>query len=545
MKINFFNEYKKVHKVALWEFALKLFTSIMIRGTLLIIPLLFSEAIDYLTDGLYDQAIIFLIVLLFVTLVYRLFEGFNQMAYYKLYRKLFKYYNELALKKTRDNSLFSLSRFSSSAYSNIVITDIDIICTFFTSLVVRIVQIIEFIVIFSYFLSLNIYIFISAVVISLIMLVISIKSGNKIQELNEKRKTSLDGMSASVFEFFTGIREIKSYNLFNEITKSTDEKVDNYLKDHSKYNVKFNFNNHVILYVFEAVRIITVLYGLLLVKEGQFAVGTLILIYNYYQKIIDNFTTILTINVETRNVNVSFNRFNKLVEYSHDEKKGLEIDKNNIKTDIKFDNVLYGFRDNPTLKDASMYAPENAITVLTGRDEAALDGIYDLLLKLNRQHEGTITLGDIPIGEIDDEYYYDIVSCVRRGMMFFNMSIKDNLTLIESDFDKVLELSKKIGLDEKIMKLPDGYDTIITDTTPVSQATKKLLLVARMLLTESKVLLIDDIMGGLNEEQEKKVFKFLDEMKKDHTIIIISSSKQLLDNADKVYDVSDKTIRSI
>ena len=545
MKSSFLKEYKIVHKVAPLEFIIKMFTSLVIRGILLVIPILFSSVIDFITNNDYDNAFIFIIISIAITFVYRLFEGLNQMAYYKLYSKLFNYYSSLALEKTCANSLFSLSRFSSSAYSNIVITDVDIISSFFTAFVIRIVQIIEFIVIYSYFLSLSINIFLSAILISVIMFIICAKSGNKVQELNEKRKTNLDGMSASVFDFFTGVKEIKSYNMFDEVFGLTNKSIDKYLNSHSKYNIKFNFNNHMFLFIFEAFRLVTVLYGMYLVKEGQFAVGTLLIIYNYYQKIIDNFNTILTINVEYRNLKVSLNRLYKLVEYSKKDKKGLIVDKNHIKTNIEFKNILYGFRDNPTLNNASMNIDADSITVLCGRDEAAQNGIFDLLLKLNRQHEGTIKIGDIPIEEIDDDSYYSIVSSVRRQTVFFNISIKDNFMLINKDLNRVLEVSKSIGLDEKIMKLPKGYDTIITDTTPISQSTKKLLVICRMLLKESKVLLIDDIMDALNDEQEKKILDILDELKKDHTIVIVSNSKEIIKRADKVYDVSDKTIRSI
>ncbi len=545
MKNSVLKEYRILHKVAPLEFALKMFTSLVIRGILLVIPILFSQAIEFITDGDYNNAFLFIVISIVITLVYRLFEGFNQMTYYKLYTKLFNYYSSLALAKTRDNSLFSLSRFSSSAYSNIVITDVDIICTFFTSFVIRIVQIIEFLVIYGYFFSLNIYIFISAIVTSLIMLVIAIKSGNKIQDLNEKRKNNLDLMSSSVYEYFVGIKEIKSYNIYDQIYGIANKNINKYLSAHAKYNVKFNFNNHLFLYVFEAFRLATILYGMFLVKEGYFAVGTLLIIYNYYQKIIDNFNTILTINVDYRNLKVSLSRFNKLIEYSKKDKKGLIVDKNHIKTSLDLKNILYGFRDNPTLKNASMHIEGNSLTVLKGRDEAALNGIFDLLLKLNRQHEGTIDIGDIPIEEIDDDSYYSIISSVRRQTVFFNLSIKDNFTLINNDFDKVIELSKKLGLDDEIMKLPKGYDTVLNDNTPVSASTKKLLVIVRMLLKESKILLIDDIMDVLDEDHEKKVLKMLEDMKKDHTIIIISNSKEIIDKADKVYDVSDKTIRSI
>ena len=545
MKGSFRSELKTVLKVAPFEYFLKFFTSIIIRGILLVIPILFSQVINFVTDKEYNEAVILIIVSIAITLIYRLFEGFNQMAYYKLYNKLFKYYNTLALSKTVDNSLFSLSRFTSSAYSNIVIADVDIISGFFTAGVIRVVQIIEFVIIYSYFLSLDIYIFISALLISLIMLIISIKSGNKVQELNEKRKSALDIMSASTFDFITGIKEIKSYHIFDEVFGLTHRDVEKYLKANGKYNVKFNFNNHMFLYVFEAFRLLTVLYGLFLVKDGYFAVGTLLLIYNYYQKIIDNFNTILTINVEYRNLMVSLNRFYKLVEYSKNKKKGLIVDKNHVKGSIEFKDVLYGFRDNPTLNKASMSIDSNSITVLTGRDEAAQNGIFDLLLKLNRQHEGTVKIGDIDIEEIDDESYYNIISSVRRQNMFFDVSIKENFTMINGDFNRVQDVCKRIGLEEKLLKLPKGYDTVLTETTPISQSTKKLIVIARLLLKESKILLIDDIINALDSEHEKKVLDLLTEMKQNHTIVIISNSKEIIARADKAFDVSDKQIKCL
>ena len=545
MKGNFRSELKTVLKVAPFEYFLKFFTSIVIRGILLVIPVLFSMIIDLVTDKQYEDAVLLLLVSVGITLIYRFFEGFNQMTYYKLYNKLYSYYHTLGLSKTVDNSLFSLSRFTSSSYSNIVIADVDIISGFFTAGVIRVVQIIEFLIIYVYFLHLDLYIFISAVLISLLMLIISVRSGNKVQELNEKRKTSLDEMSASTFDFFVGIKEIKSYHIYDKVSEITNKNTDKYLKANSKYNIKFNFNNHMFLYVFEAFRLLTVLYGIYLVKDGYFAVGTLLIIYNYYQKIIDNFNTILTINVEYRNLSVSLNRFYKLVEFSKHNKKGIVVDKNHVVGSIEFKNILYGFRDNPTLNKASMNIDNNSITVLTGRDEAAQNGIFDLLLKLNRQHEGSIKIGGIEIEEIDDEYYYNIISSVRRQTVFFDVSIKDNFTMINPDFNRVVAVCKEIGLDEKIMKLPKGYDTILTDTTPISQSTRKLLVIARLFLKESKILLIDDIIDALDEEHERKILDVLSELKKNHTIVIISNSKEIIKRADKIYEVSDKTIKSI
>ena len=216
----------------------------------------------------------------------------------------------------------------------------------------------------------------------------------------------------------------------------------------------------------------------------------------------------------------------------------MAIDKNNMSGMIEFKDVLYGFRDNPTLNNISFSIPANSITVLTGGDETAQTGIFDLLLRLNRQHEGEILLDNNKIGDINDKSYYDLISSVRRQTMFFDISIKDNFTMINPDFDKVVEMCKLVGLDEEIMKLENGYDTIVDENTPLTMSTKKLLVIVRMLLSESRILLIDDVINVLDEKHEKRLMDLLMELKKNHTILIITHSRRIISRADKVIEVT-------
>jgi ATP-binding cassette subfamily B protein len=545
LKSNFKSELKTVLKVAKWEYVLKLFVSIMIRGILLAIPVLFSIAVNAVTKGDKDLFLTMTILSIILAGVYRFFEGYNQVAYYKLYNKIYNYYNEQAITVTKDNSLFSLSRFSPGQYTNMVISDVDIISGFFTAAVIRVVQLIEFLFIFIYFLFLDLYVFLFTLVITVIMIIISLKLGKKVQVRNEKRKSRLDKLTSSSYDYIGGIKEIKSFNIFDKIYPSIKEKRTEYLKANADYNIYFNFSNSMILYVFELIRLMAVIYIGVKAINGEAEVGTILVIYNYYQKIIDNFLIVLTLNVEYRNVNVSLERFNHIREYSSATNKRISLKKEETKGSIEFKNVLYGFRDNPTLNNISFTIPSNSITVLTGGDETAQTGVFDLLLRLNRQHEGSILLDNNKIGDINDKSYYDLVSSVRRQTMFFDVSIKDNFTMINSDFDKIVEICKLVGLDEEIMKLENGYDTIVDENTPLSMSTKKLLVIVRMLLSESKILLIDDVINMLDEKHEKRLMDLLMEMKKDHTILIITHSKRIVSRADKVLEITNNGVLEI
>ena len=545
MKSNLRKELKVVLKVAKWEYLLKLFISILLRGILLAIPILFSVAVNSVTTNDRNMFVLMIVVSIILAGFYRLLEGYNQVSYYKLYNKIFNYYNEIAISNTKDNSLFSLSRFNPGQYTNIVISDVDIISTFLSSLVIRAVQLIEFIFILAYFFFLDKYVFIVTLIFTVIMLIISIKLGNKVQKRNEKRKAKLDRLTLSSYDYIGGIKEIKSFNIYDKVYSSIRKRREDYLNANKDYVVNFNFSNSMVLFVFELLRLLAVLYVGLRALEGHVDVGVILVIYNYYQKIIDNMLIVLTLNVEYRNMNVSFERFNHLREYTNTPSNKIILKKEHVNGEIIFNNVLYGFRDNPTLNNASFTIPSNSITVITGEDETAQTGIFDLLLRLNRQHVGDITLDNIKIGDISDKNYYSIVSSVRRQTMFFDIPIKDNFTMINSNFDKVVEICKLVGLDEDIMKLDKGYDTIVDENTPLSMSSKKLLVIVRMLLSESKILLIDDVINVLDDKHEKRLMDLLMDMKKDHTILIVTHSKRIIERADKILEVNNKEVLEV
>ena len=147
MKINMWKEFKRVYKASKKEFLIKFFSSIVLRGLLLVIPVLFSNAVNYATKQDYSAALLYIILSIIVTIIYRLSEGINQRTFYDLYNSLYNYYNSRGIDKTNDNSIFSLSRFNLGQYTNMLTTDVDVISAFFANGVIRVVQLLEFVVI--------------------------------------------------------------------------------------------------------------------------------------------------------------------------------------------------------------------------------------------------------------------------------------------------------------------------------------------------------------------------------------------------------------
>lgn len=535
-------EVKIIFNMAWKEIFSKFFSSILIRGLLLTIPIFLSIIINFTTKGSYTLAIIYTLIFIFIVLFYRFSEVLNQRFYYKLYNKIFSYYSNLGINKTKDNSIFSLSRFNLGQYTNTIITDVDIMSTFLASGVIRVVQIFEFFVIYIYFFILDKYLFISAVILSLIMLLVALKSGNRVQQLNEKRKSELDQMTASIHEYFIGIKEIKSFNIFNSISDITGKNINDYLDANAKYNKKNNFNNQFFLSFFELFRLLSIIYAIYLVNIGRIEIGVLLIIYNYYQKIIDNFASILTINVEFRNYKVSLKRFYRLIEYSHSKKIKNEVNVEDFKNTIEFKSILYGYKENPIFKNLSFKIKENQLVSITSRNSKQTSGIFDLLMKLNQPHEGSILINNVNIEDIDDKDYYNLISSSREEPAFFNMSIKDNLSIIEDNYEEMVQVCKSIGVHETIMSLDKGYDTIMDNKINLTTIDKQLLSLARVLLKNSKIMLFDESIGSFDESTQNKIRKIFNKLKVDHTIIVACHNKKIMEISDKIIVIDNKKV---
>ena len=223
----------------------------------------------------------------------------------RLYNKIYIEYTNVTISETKNINKINLGE-----YTNILNNDIDIICNFLCNLVTRILQIIEFFIIYAYFISFNFPIFISTVIVSILMLIIYIKAGSLVQKLNIKRKSTLDNKTIMLHKLYSSLANKKNninsiMNLFNKDNKS-------YLKYNHKYNVIIQGIIYLVLGTIEVSRYAIIFYAIYLVSIGNIEIGTILLIYSYYDKILTNFEVLGTITADYQSFNVSLNRLNKV-----------------------------------------------------------------------------------------------------------------------------------------------------------------------------------------------------------------------------------------
>ena len=509
-------------------FILKFISSLFIRVFLLLIPIYYSFMIDAITQGDYKYAYVMVIMFFVFFMLYRLTEVINQITYYKLYSNLYKTYLKLGLYKTCNNSLYSLSRFSLSEYSNIMSEDFETMSDYYSTLVIRIVEIMETIYIIFYFFLINIIIGYVTLFICLVVLFILIYYNSKIAKTNNERKIRNDKRISLFQELLLSVKEIKGFNILDVAMDRTDKTINDYVKWNNKLNIdKYNLKQ-VSLGLVNIFEFICLLIGIKLIIKGKMTIGVLTVIYSYYTKLGDLFLSIITLFESNINVKVAKIRIHKLFQYATNNYGDREIEK--VKGTIEFKNVLYGNLGHPFLNKVSFKIKNNSLNIITGPTGSGKIGIFELLHRYNRQHEGKILIDNIDIKEYDSKMISNMISSVRRDPTFFNISIKDNLSIFESNFENIINLSKELKVHDYIMSLDNGYDTVLdTNGSNINTDVKYILAIMRVLLNRPKIMLFDETFDFLSKDLSGIILNMLKELKNDNTILIISKSKKIIE----------------
>ena len=518
---------KKILLLHKGKFTIKFIVSIILNVLILIIPIYYSKLIDVLSIGNFSIANNIIITFGLFLLLYRIFEYFNQKAYFWLYLSLYKSYMNLGLSKTFNNSLYSLSRFSLSEYSNIMSEDFEMVSEYYSTLVIRIVEILEFIYIIIYFFFINGIIGLITLVSSLFIIFLLFYFNKSIVKVNTERKRRNDNRISLFQEIFLSIKTIKGFNIINSIKKRLNILVDDYIKWHIKLNMNRFGVREISLGIVDIFKVISLFIGIKLIINGNMTIGTITIIYSYYGKLSELFISIITLSESINNKDVSLSRINKLFQYAKNHNPD-ESNYNDINGRIVFNNVLYGNKMKPYLNEVSFSIPSNSLTVITGDYSTS---IFDLLLGYNRIHSGTILIDDINIELYSRDNISNMISFIMEYPLFFNTTIRENLILFDNNFENVISVCKYLEIDSEIMKLDKGYETILENNgNNISNDLKYLLAFAIILLKKSKIILIDNIFDHISKGLYNKIIRMISELKMEHTIIIVSNDIKIIRN---------------
>ncbi len=293
----------------------------------------------------------------------------------------------------------------------------------------------------------------------------------------------------------------------------------------------------IVLYVMMAMFVI----------NGKMTVETLVLLIAYFEQVItvtaelwrDNLLAMSQYGVQTA-------RVKRLLSYTQESDIEFgDFDNDYINGLVEFRNVGLKRKGQQVLKGISFKARPNEITAIIGKKGAGKTSVMNLLYRLENATSGRILIDDEDIRNYSKRVHNTNVSGVFQKPFTLDTSIRNNLSLVERNHTKQEEVCKRIGLDKIIAKLPDGYETVITeDESALSEGDKQLLAIARAILTRSEILIFDEV-SSVGAQAIPNLSNILQDLKQDHTVIVITHEKNLIEKADRVVELEDGKIKKV
>ena len=189
-----------------------------------------------------------------------------------------------------------------------------------------------------------------------------------------------------------------------------------------------------------------------------------------------------------------------------------------------------------------MTIPTGKKIAIVGKSGQGKTTIFNLLLKYFKPTNGTIYIDDIPLDDFTEESLRQNIAIIRQEPFLFNKTILENLKIVNNKLtlEQIRSSCKLAEVDDYIMGLPNQYNTMIGEGgINLSGGQKQRLAIARALLKQSKIILFDEATSALDNENQRKIKQAIDNLVKDHTIIIVAHRLSTIIDADIIYLIED------
>ncbi len=512
------------------------FSAALTTLSFLAIPFLASRIIDYVTAQEWQSAIYTAVTFLIATFIYVSAHHYNYWAYYKNALSIHNLLQRRILKKVTELDEGFSESISTATIVSTSFADVNFVMRipdYFFDFLTKIVSIlISSIILIFVNVPLGLLI-LGLALASLYIFTYHMRRRDAADTMVYSRQDSISGLYSQLLD---GHKEVHSFNMQEDLKQYLDHDLELWDKSYRKRRIHTNLGEVIVPAILGFGRLAIYLICVHEIFAGRFSIGMLVLIIGYFEDIQDNYYDIIALLYELTRCSVRVDRIHQILNYR--SKHILAFGKNHtddITGRVRFDRVYFTYDGKNSVKDISFCLEPHSFTAIVGKSGSGKSTIFRLLLRLYKPTRGKIYLDEANIQNYTKDVYASNVSIVTQKPFIFDLTIRENLSLVDPDVEHQIKACKIAGIHDEIMKLPQKYNTrLVGDASNLSAGQKQLLALARTLLSRSEVLLFDEVTSSLDDETSQKIAKILKELKKDHTVIMISHKPELMSIADEV-----------
>ena len=215
-----------------------------------------------------------------------------------------------------------------------------------------------------------------------------------------------------------------------------------------------------------------------------------------------------------------------------------QSDPSDVQGKLTLKNVSFGYLEgHPTVRNLNLEIAAGTTVALVGATGAGKSTITKLLLRCYDPTEGNVTLDDVPLNEWDVKSLRDSIGLVSQDVFLFHGTVRENLAFAEPEAtdEEIIEVAKLAEAHDFILELPNGYDTVVGERgQKLSGGQRQRLSIARALLKNPRVLILDEATSAVDNETEAAIQRSLEQIRKGRTVIMIAHRLSTIVNADNI-----------
>ena len=368
----------------------------------------------------------------------------------------------------------------------------------------------------------------------------------KSQRYFQEQQSNLAAINGYVEEMYSGHNVITSYNgaektrlAFNALNQNLYTSM---WKSQFISGIMFPLMNFVGNFGY----VMVVIVGATMAINGSISMGTIVAFMVYVRIFSQPLSQIAQGITTLQSASAAMGRvFEFLAEADMEDDSHKLQQLTNVKGHVQFKDVFFGYNPDKTIiHDFSAEAKAGQKIAIVGPTGAGKTTIVNLLMKFYDIERGQIMIDGVDIKNMQRSEVHDAFSMVLQDTWLFEGTIKENLIYNQKDItdQAVVEAAKAVGVHHFIMTLPDGYDTVLDDTVSLSVGQKQLLTIARALLKDAPLLILDEATSSVDTRTEELIQKAMDKLMEGRTSFVIAHRLSTIRNADLILVMRDGNI---
>ena len=355
-------------------------------------------------------------------------------------------------------------------------------------------------------------------------------------------KTNKD-MTGSVIEYARGLSVVKSFGKSGAAMESLTKSINDSKKIHLKIEWGYLPSNALHLFVLKCGSIGIVIAAAIMSILGKMDFTIMLMLMFFSFTVFSSLEPISDSAHTLSVINDALDQIEKLKCGNFLDENGKDVKLNHY--DIEFDNVCFGYDEREVLSNISFKIPEKTSTAIVGSSGSGKTTICNLMARFYDPKSGSIKIGGHDLKEFTCDSLLTNISMVFQNVYLFNDTIKANIAFGNPDAseEEIIAAAKKARCHDFIMKMPNGYDTIIGEGgNNLSGGEKQRISIARAILKDAPIIILDEATASIDPENEHIIQEAISQLTKGKTIITIAHRLATIEHADQILVVDNGKI---